>query len=147
MLRKNAWRFRFWLLACIPLLATGCGGGDAPANNIASPGASSASPGQGDETPQNKPAAEDKPGSPVIQLLGHNAVSESPAAKAGQGELPEVCIKTSLGDIYVRLNSDKAPATVDNFLSNYANRQRRNRRKFYRTPKLSRLSKNRCCAK
>lgn len=35
---------------------------------------------------------------------------------------PEVVIKTTLGAIRVRLNAEKAPVTVDNFLANYARR-------------------------
>ncbi len=35
---------------------------------------------------------------------------------------PTVLIKTSLGDITVKLNAEKAPITVDNFLQNYAER-------------------------
>jgi cyclophilin family peptidyl-prolyl cis-trans isomerase len=35
---------------------------------------------------------------------------------------PEVVIETDLGEIRVRLNAEKAPITVDNFLQNYVNR-------------------------
>jgi peptidyl-prolyl cis-trans isomerase A (cyclophilin A) len=45
--------------------------------------------------------------------------------KPKENLFPEVLIKTKLGDIRVRLNAEKAPVTVDNFLSNYV------RRRFY----------------
>jgi len=35
---------------------------------------------------------------------------------------PEVLIRTSLGDIKLRLNAEQAPETVDNFLHNYVDR-------------------------
>ncbi len=35
----------------------------------------------------------------------------------GENTLPQVKLETSLGDIIIELNSDKAPNTVDNFLS------------------------------
>jgi len=35
---------------------------------------------------------------------------------------PEVVIKTSLGEIRLQLDAEKAPVTVDNFLANYVNR-------------------------
>lgn len=47
----------------------------------------------------------------------------SPEPAAPQVELfPEVTIVTSLGDIRVRLNAEKASETVDNFLYNYVDR-------------------------
>jgi peptidyl-prolyl cis-trans isomerase A (cyclophilin A) len=48
-------------------------------------------------------------------------VTQAPATP--QKDLfPEVVIKTSAGDIRVRLNAEKAPVTVDNFLDNYVDR-------------------------
>jgi cyclophilin family peptidyl-prolyl cis-trans isomerase len=35
---------------------------------------------------------------------------------------PEVVIKTSAGDVRVRLNAERAPVTVENFLDNYVDR-------------------------
>ncbi|HJN10950.1 MAG TPA: peptidylprolyl isomerase [Pirellulaceae bacterium] len=49
--------------------------------------------------------------------------AESPVPVGPQVEkFPEVTIVTSLGDIRVRLNAEKASETVDNFLYNYVDR-------------------------
>lgn len=40
----------------------------------------------------------------------------SPAGAAAAGRLPQVAIQTSLGDIVVELDTEKAPETVRNFL-------------------------------
>jgi cyclophilin family peptidyl-prolyl cis-trans isomerase len=48
--------------------------------------------------------------------------ASSPAEEKEEDLFPEVVIKTSVGDIQVRLNAEKAPRTVDNFLENYVNR-------------------------
>ncbi|HTN76550.1 MAG TPA: peptidylprolyl isomerase [Pirellulaceae bacterium] len=57
----------------------------------------------------------------------NNTTATTPATaprKPTEAELhPEVVIKTSLGDIRVKLDAEKAPLTVDNFLENYVRRQ------------------------
>lgn len=45
---------------------------------------------------------------------------EKPLPKAKPNMKPVVVIKTSLGEITVQLDAEKAPVTVDNFLLNYA---------------------------
>ena len=53
-----------------------------------------------------------------VALVPDGQAFQSPARS--QDEFyPEVLIKTSLGNIRVRLNAEKAPRTVDNFLYNY----------------------------
>ena len=53
-----------------------------------------------------------------VALVPDGQAFQSPARS--QDEFyPEVLIKTSLGDIRVRLNAEKSPRTVDNFLYNY----------------------------
>ena len=53
-----------------------------------------------------------------VTLVSTSQDFQSPARS--QDEFyPEVKIKTSLGDIHVRLNAERSPRTVDNFLYNY----------------------------
>jgi cyclophilin family peptidyl-prolyl cis-trans isomerase len=54
--------------------------------------------------------------------VASQTTAPTPARVQKKDADPEVLIKTTLGDILVRLNPDKAPVTVDNFLSNYAER-------------------------
>ena len=50
-------------------------------------------------------------------LLGLSLINPAVAAEAGTEDAPvSVLIKTSLGEITVKLNRDKAPKTVENFL-------------------------------
>ncbi len=51
-------------------------------------------------------------------LTPDNREFQSPA-RAMEDYYPEVVIKTSQGDLRVRLNAEKSPRTVDNFLYNY----------------------------
>lgn len=89
------------MLACLAAAAmAGCGKGEAP------------------------PAASIEAG-PSPQAAGPNlqpASKETAAAATQDSRYPEVVIHTSLGDIRVRLNAEKAPVTVDNFLANYVRR-------------------------
>lgn len=89
--------------------------------------------GCGGGTPDNLPTANidasstaDPPTQPtsevttVPQLSGE---TDSAASVAPPVDLfPEVTISTTLGNIRVRLNGEKAPETVDNFLYNYVDR-------------------------
>jgi peptidyl-prolyl cis-trans isomerase A (cyclophilin A)/peptidyl-prolyl cis-trans isomerase B (cyclophilin B) len=53
--------------------------------------------------------------------VASGAPAEASAAAASPVVGPiDVCLKTSEGDIIVRLNPEKAPRTVENFLENYA---------------------------
>ncbi len=101
-------------LSLIVLLVSGCGsgGGDPPAASI-----------DGDST--SAPGAASQPKSTVtepVQVRAGVASSNTPAQLAQPARDPEVILKTSLGDIRIRLNAEKAPLTVDNFLSNYVER-------------------------
>lgn len=105
-------------LLLIPIAAclafTGCGGDDtdAPPASIASP----------DETTSTDPA-NDISGTPEpVQLLADGASTETPAQPAPVNYHPEVVISTDQGQVRVRLDAEKAPLTVDNFLSNYVER-------------------------
>jgi len=44
------------------------------------------------------------------------AATQGPEAKSASAHGPKVCMKTSLGEIVVELNAEKAPITVENFL-------------------------------
>ena len=57
-----------------------------------------------------------------VQVRAGQASSSTPAQGQMRGGCPEVLLKTSEGDIRLRLDAEKAPLTVDNFLSNYVNR-------------------------
>lgn len=50
------------------------------------------------------------------------ASTKTERPKPKENLFPEVVIKTSKGAIRVRLNAEKAPVTVDNFLANYVHR-------------------------
>ncbi|MBI2480330.1 MAG: peptidylprolyl isomerase [Planctomycetia bacterium] len=59
-------------------------------------------------------------GGGAARLTSDAANPATPAPAAFQKNLfPEVVIMTSAGDVRVRLNAEKAPVTVDNFLANY----------------------------
>lgn len=70
--------------------------------------------GKGDGEPL---AAQPQEAQGLADLSGAGGSSNSRAAPAGP---IDVCLKTSEGDIVLRLNADKAPRTVENFLKNYA---------------------------
>ncbi|MDA1052498.1 MAG: peptidylprolyl isomerase [Planctomycetota bacterium] len=97
-------------VALVTALAIGCGG--------SAPTASIPAEGQGTEA-----VAVDLSGGGAATLTSGAANPATPAAVAFQKNLfPEVVIKTSAGDVRVRLNAEKAPVTVDNFLANYVDR-------------------------
>jgi cyclophilin family peptidyl-prolyl cis-trans isomerase len=94
--------------ACV---VAGCGGGDqssqAPSANL-SAGENPAAAGDVSEAGRTSPASEaTDPGAP-------------PKAQADLH--PEVVFKTSEGTFKVKLDREKAPITVDNFLSNYVDK-------------------------
>lgn len=101
------------LAGCCAIAATiGCGKGDAslPAASIESNTAADAS------------------NATVVTASGDGSAATPASAPRKQAEVnhyPEVLIKTSLGEIRVKLDAKKAPITVENFLDNYV------RRKFY----------------
>lgn len=108
---------RCWFLAtltgfCALATSTGCGKGEAgvPAASIESNTAADAS------------------NATVVTATGDGSAATPASAPRKPAEVnlyPEVLIKTSLGEIRVKLDAKKAPITVENFLDNYV------RRKFY----------------
>lgn len=56
-----------------------------------------------------------------VQLTALEATSDSPA-RPHINPFPKVVIRTSMGEIKIKLDQEKAPLTVENFLSNYVMR-------------------------
>ncbi|RCS54931.1 peptidylprolyl isomerase [Bremerella cremea] len=84
------------------MFATGCGSSDPvspPAVSIGTPGAENG--GAGTQTVSTE-----------LQL-------DNGASEFGGEEFPEVILNTTKGAIRLKLDAKKAPATVDNFLTNY----------------------------
>ena len=104
--RKSFAWFVYALLGAGVMGIAGCGSGGAEA-----PTASIAAEGGSDSSASNNSATANP-----VSLSAHPDPGQSPARPNPH---PEVVIKTSLGDIKVRLDADKAPITVDNFLANY----------------------------
>lgn len=92
------------LVGCTLFLAAiGCGGEAPPAASIEEPPAATAASKDASAVSTGRPATAQR-SKPKVDLF------------------PEVIIKTSQGEIRVRLNAEKAPVTVDNFLANYVSR-------------------------
>ncbi len=94
----------FLVISMAVLAVTGCGGETPPAASIEESPATAA--------PEKKEAAN----------AGVASSASAPRSKPQANLFPEVLIKTSQGEIRVRLNAEKAPVTVDNFLANYVSR-------------------------
>jgi len=94
------------MVACLAvvvlLVAPGCGGGEDGAQAPKAPTGSIAGPGS-----QAEPAAEPSAAAP----------EQAPSEPANDPLHPVVQIETTLGNITLRLDAEKAPLTVDNFLS------------------------------
>lgn len=108
---------RWWLagwLVCGACL--GCGSSDAPAPPQASIAGSPAEGAGG--TAADTSAVQPQPTAPLSAQSG----GESPSAQPAPNLYPEVVLKTTAGEIRVRLNAEKAPQTVENFLETYAER-------------------------
>ncbi|MEO8498047.1 MAG: peptidylprolyl isomerase, partial [Planctomycetota bacterium] len=91
-------------------LAVGCGG-NAPTASISA----------NDPSSEGGDAGLSSGGAATLTTEAANSVSPAPVAP--QKPLPtEVVIKTSAGDVRVRLNAELAPTTVGNFLDNYVDR-------------------------
>jgi cyclophilin family peptidyl-prolyl cis-trans isomerase len=106
-----SWRGAFggWL-AITAFILGGCGGGETPTASIPS------------ETPAEKAQADTAaPAQSAGEAPVMNSAFKAPA-KPKENLYPEVVITTSQGEIRVRLNAEKAPVTVDNFLMNYVRR-------------------------
>lgn len=107
------WNIRSVIIVLtVGLLAGGCGTrtGDVPAASIPGPEGPA---GSGGKTPAHL-----KLDNEPLTLVANNQEFQSPA-RAQDEFFPEVDIVTSLGTIRVRLNAERAPRTVDNFLYNY----------------------------
>ena len=102
------------LMAWAVMFSAGCG-----SDNVSEvPKASVSGPevGGGQEVNADTPTAS------AVQLQAEDAMNDSPA-QAPENLFPEVLVQTSLGDLRIRLNAEKAPQTVSNFLVNYVDRQ------------------------
>lgn len=99
--------FAALLISGLALLA-GCGGDEETPD--ASIGSSAEAPaGKSNSSTENAGGA-------------GTVAAATPRKMAKVNLFPEVIIKTSQGAIRVRLNAEKAPLTVDNFLANYVDR-------------------------
>jgi cyclophilin family peptidyl-prolyl cis-trans isomerase len=98
------WRALGGILSVVVVCLAGCGSG------AATPTASieGETPKQETAAPTDGPALNSAP----------TKTARPPAPKVD----PEVIITTSQGEIRIRLNGEKAPVTVDNFLANYVRR-------------------------
>jgi peptidyl-prolyl cis-trans isomerase B (cyclophilin B) len=107
----------FLLVVLVPFLwTTGCGSkdGSPPAASI-------------DAVDSGDPSATDGKSAfaltEPVQLNAEGTSTETPAQPRVEPQRPpQVLINTSLGDIRVELDAEKAPVTVDNFLANYVDR-------------------------
>ncbi|UUO05065.1 peptidylprolyl isomerase [Blastopirellula sp. J2-11] len=95
----------FSFISLASLFALGCGGGETSPPAASIEAAAGASPTTGSLA-----------GSPVSVDAG---VMTTASQRPQRESEPEVVLSTTYGDIKIRLNADKAPATVDNFLNNY----------------------------
>ena len=126
MLTTNRVAFRFlaplpwapflWVMVLLAVsISSGCGSADSPAPPQASIDGGGQAAGAATEPGETPGAAAPK------QLSAEDGSPRSPAQRPVERDR-EVLIKTSLGDIRVRLNAEKAPQTVGNFLENYVDR-------------------------
>lgn len=102
------------LTAIVPL-QLGCGSGEANPS-AASIGAPASSPDASANSESRAVVTE------PVQVRASKASNDTPAQPPLRARPPEVLLKTADGDIRLRLNVEKAPLTVDNFLSNYVSR-------------------------
>ena len=112
LLSMNRWA----ALGLVVLLTVGVAGCGSDSTSTGAPTASI--PASGDGSSQR---SGEVPAPNVAPAISDAASSN---AVAPRGDLhPVVVIKTSLGRIQVRLDGEKAPRTVDNFLENYVDRK------------------------
>lgn len=102
---RSVW-FPYGLAVCLLWGVAGCGKGAA-----ATPTASIT-----DEKNSDGKSASGEAGTVGIQAAG------GPGKRAADNLHPTVVIRTSAGEIKIKLDAEKSPATVDNFLSNYVER-------------------------
>jgi len=92
---------------------TGCGSEEGP-----TPAASIR--GEGQDGTSNSGSDSSFAVTRPVQVVADQAFTDTPAMPViDTRSFPEVLIKTTFGDIRLRLNAEKAPVTVDNFLQNY----------------------------
>ena len=104
------WLGSSFSIALIAALAIGCGG-SAPTASIS----------VDDPSSEVSNVELSVGGAATLTAGSSNPVTAAPLAPQ-KNQFPEVVIKTSAGDMRVRLNAEKAPVTVDNFLKNYVDR-------------------------
>lgn len=105
---------RSFSIALVTTLAIGCGGSAPPASIPASDPASD----PGSEVADVNPAGG---GAATLSASPSSDVTPS-AIEPPKNLFPEVVINTSVGAVRVRLNAERAPVTVENFLENYVDR-------------------------
>jgi peptidyl-prolyl cis-trans isomerase A (cyclophilin A) len=111
--QRSSFQLAFVLSLAVLTLA-GCSSGDGgpPAASIEHAAA-----------PDGRTGSESKPAvTTPVQVRAGAASTDTPALPERTTRPPEVVLKTSVGDIRLRLDVEKAPLTVDNFLSNYVER-------------------------
>lgn len=97
-------------LVLVGMLTIGCGG-DAPTANISAVDSSGESSG----------VEISGGGAATLTSEASSTVTAEPVVPK-KNLFPEVVISTSVGNIRVRLNAEKAPVTVENFLESYVDR-------------------------
>lgn len=106
------------VLACFlgsVLCSSGCGSSakDSPPASITAASAETGSARSTDNHPATEP----------VQIAAGAPTTQTPSAtKKTADPFPEVTITTSVGKLRVRLNAEKSPVTVDNFLTQYVDR-------------------------
>jgi cyclophilin family peptidyl-prolyl cis-trans isomerase len=100
------------MVLAVGLCVSGCGTrtGDLPTASVPGPGVPAAGGG--------KSPLHAKLDNEPLTLIANNQEFQSPA-RAQDEFFPEVVIATTLGNIRLRLNAERSPRTVDNFLYNY----------------------------
>lgn len=101
------------MLGCLVVLCSGCGDGS---GSVSPPVANlrATSPAEVTEAASSGVVA-------PVHLKAEEATTESPT-RPSLNLHPEIVIRTSLGNIRVRLDREKAPRTTENFLVNYVER-------------------------
>jgi peptidyl-prolyl cis-trans isomerase A (cyclophilin A) len=102
-----------FLVATASLFVLGCGSGkERPPASIGT-----------DAAPENGNGEASRSAAEPVQVLASESSPRTRASARLQSPVaPEVLVKTNLGEIRIRLNAEKAPVTVDNFLANYVER-------------------------
>jgi peptidyl-prolyl cis-trans isomerase A (cyclophilin A) len=108
--------YLFGIFFLCTLVLAGCGGNDG------SPPVASITPGAEQTPPVSEPDTSFV-GTETLPLLSEDPVPETPPVPSRHNDDEvEVIIDTTLGSFRVKLDPKKAPLTVDNFLTNYVDR-------------------------